>query len=605
MSTLILVHLTSVGPDKQPASVEFNPHLTVIYGASESGKSYIVEAIDYMLGATSLKPIREAEGYTHMLLGLRVSDGPSFTLCRELGGNKVQVFDGDVRRLSLTEPGKTLAVKHNPKAENNLSRYLLKLIGTDGKRILKNARRQVRTLSFRDLAHICVINDSRMADKHSPILASAQKTQETEDKSVFKLLLTGEDEPEGPVGATDVEKKIGKGKVALLDQLIVDAQSRLESASSEDDLKAQLLRLETALANESLEAGGLVDQRRGLAEHDRSLQERASEIRERSAEVRALLGRFGLLRQQYESDLDRLKMVGEAGSLLGYFFREGPCIFCGAAPEHQQPDHQRAEADQLQLAVAAETRKTSELHSDLLITLEDLEAQLSQLDGAQISLTTDINTVRQKISGLDATLAPLQESARVLLEKRTKIQSDLALHAQVQRLEDLKATLSDAPGTAAPALPGGIPAANVAEFEQTMQAILASWQIPGENRVIYDQKSAEIFVDDRPRGSRGRGMRSVIHAAFTMALARYTTEHSLSHPGFVVLDSPLLTYREPDEDFQMPWNVVEHFYRTLHDDVSAQVIVVENVDPPQDLGEQATLYPFHTIGASRMGFYPT
>ena len=603
MKTLILVHLTSLSPDKQAASVEFNPHLTVIYGASESGKSYIAEAIDFMLGATSLKSIREAEGYTHILLGLRVSDGTPITLCRELGGTNVQVFDGDVRQLPTTVPGKTLALKHNPKSENNLSRYLLKIIEVDGKRVLKNARREVRTLSFRDLAHVCIISDSRMADKHSPVLASAQKILETEDKSVFRFLLTGQDEPEGPVGATGVEKKVGKGKVDLLDQLIVDTQTRLESTSSEDDLKAQLFRLEAALADASLEAGGLVDQRSALVEHGRSLQWRASELHERSAEVRSLLGRFGLLRQQYESDIDRLKMVGEAGSLLGYFFREGPCVFCGAAPEHQHPGHQMAETDELQIAVAAETRKTSELHNDLLTTIQDLEAQLDYLEGEQDSLATEVHAVRRKVSTLDTSLAPLQQNAGGLIEKRAKVQSDLALHAQIQRLEDLKATLSNGPSVV-PALPGGLPAVSIAEFEQTMQSILTSWQVPGENHVVYNQKTAEIFVDDRPRGSRGRGMRSVIHAAFTVALARYTAARGFAHPGFVVLDSPLITYREPDEDFQMPWNVVEHFYRALLDDASAQVIVVENVDPPVDLGERATVYPFHTAGASRLGFYP-
>ncbi|WP_193097113.1 ATP-binding protein [Streptomyces sp. C8S0] len=141
--------------------MEFGPHLTVIYGASESGKSYIVEAIDYMLGATKLKPIHEAEGYTHVLLGLRPEDGDVITLCRELGGNKVDVFDTDIRTLPASAPAHRLSVKHSPKADNNLSRHLLKILGVDGRRVLKSATQgQLRTLSFRDLAHLCVISDT-------------------------------------------------------------------------------------------------------------------------------------------------------------------------------------------------------------------------------------------------------------------------------------------------------------------------------------------------------------------------------------------------------------------------------------------------------------
>ncbi|MFD7731284.1 AAA family ATPase [Kitasatospora phosalacinea] len=607
MSALTLVHLTSVGPDKPPASVEFGPHLTVIYGASESGKSYIVEAIDYMLGASQLKNIREADGYTHILLGLRTADNRVVTLARELGGaTKVDIFDADLRTMPTSTPNDQLNVKHNPRADNNLSRYLLRLLGLDGKRVLKSASQgQLRTLSFRDLAHLSVISDTKMADPRSPVLASGQNTSAPAEKSVFKLLLTGEEEPERTAGASDVDKKVGKGRLTLLDELITDAQSNLALPGDESELQSQLLRLEETLASATAANGDLVAQRFALVEHGRSLSSRTTANRERAGELRTLLGRFDLLSQQYESDLDRLRMVAEAGNLLGYFFQGGPCVFCGAAPEHQQPDHQLAETAQLHAAVATETRKTTELHADLITTMEDLEDQLSGLDEEHTALSSASGALSTQLGKLDDRLAPLHEDTKVLLATRSKIQADLALHAQIQRMENMKATMSNTTPAPESAQLDGIPSSDIADFESTVREILTAWQLPGDNRVTYDQKTAEISVDDRPRSSRGRGMRSIIHAAFTMALAKYTAGRSLPHPGFVVLDSPLLTYREPDEDdIKIPYDVVAHFYRTLHDDPSAQVIVVENVDPPRDLGDQATVYPFHIPGADRMGFYP-
>ena len=38
-------------PHKAPASLEFQSGLNVICGASDTGKSFIVEAIDFLLGA--------------------------------------------------------------------------------------------------------------------------------------------------------------------------------------------------------------------------------------------------------------------------------------------------------------------------------------------------------------------------------------------------------------------------------------------------------------------------------------------------------------------------------------------------------------------------
>ncbi len=75
MNRLTLVHLTFLGVGKPPATVEFSPGLTVIYGASERGKSYVEKSVDYMLGASELKPIPEDKGYSRILLGLRADDG--------------------------------------------------------------------------------------------------------------------------------------------------------------------------------------------------------------------------------------------------------------------------------------------------------------------------------------------------------------------------------------------------------------------------------------------------------------------------------------------------------------------------------------------------
>lgn len=93
-------------------------------------------------------------------------------------------------------------------------------------------------------------------------------------------------------------------------------------------------------------------------------------------------------------------------------------------------------------------------------------------------------------------------------------------------------------------------------------------------------------------------MRSIIHAAFSTALVHYAMPHELPHPGFVVLDSPVLTYREPDEvDIELTHNVVEHFYPGLLDEDAAQVVVVENGDPPENLGNGVTTYAFGTAGS--------
>jgi hypothetical protein len=604
VSKLTLLHLTFLGPGKAPAAVEFGRGLTVIYGASDTGKSFIVEAVDYMLGASRLKAIQEADGYTRILLGLRREDGQTITLVRAPDDYNVYVFNRDVRELTSEPPDKTLSSKHNSKSERNVSRFLLGILGADGRKILKNARHELRPLSFRDLAHLCVISETQMAAPRSPVLCSGQHAKQTEEKSVFKLLLTGEDEAEGHEGPSDVEKKVGKGKIDLLNQLIADNEGNRTLRANETELREQLARLDTSLAETSAAVGQLVTRRSALVGQHRTLEAEATDNRRRAGEVHHLLARFGLLRQQYESDLSRLQMVGEAGNMLGYF-RSGTCVFCGAEPEHQQPGHHLDETTQLQAAVAADARKTTELHTDLLSTIEDLETQLGSLNATHAATQDEGTRIDGDLADLDERLTPLHASTNELLTTRSQVERELTIYAQIQQLEDIKAGLTSSPAAPPPARPDEIPSVDLIEFERVVQQTLLAWKVPGDNRVSYDQGTAEVSVDGRARGSRGKGMRSIIHAAFSTALARHSVERGLIHPGFVVLDSPVLTYRQPNEtinDTELTPDVVEHFYRGLFNNFPSQVIVVENGDPPPDIDKYAQVYAFSTSNSDR--FFP-
>lgn len=69
------------------------------------------------------------------------------------------------------------------------------------------------------------------------------------------------------------------------------------------------------------------------------------------------------------------------------------------------------------------------------------------------------------------------------------------------------------------------------------------------------------------------------------------------------LDSPLVTYKEPDFDAdRIPPNVIDHFYRSFLA-FPGQAIVVENATPLPDVLEQARIVTFSGSGA-RPGFFP-
>jgi hypothetical protein len=83
----------------------------------------------------------------------------------------------------------------------------------------------------------------------------------------------------------------------------------------------------------------------------------------------------------------------------------------------------------------------------------------------------------------------------------------------------------------------------------------------------------------------------------------YCRDRSLPHPGFLVLDTPLLTYREPlnsrhgellpDEAEIKQTSLATHFYAHLASlKETAQIIIIENSDPPGAIRSLARIETF-------------
>jgi hypothetical protein len=194
MPWLRLRHLCFTGPEKPKAKVEFDAGLNVIYGASDTGKSFVVETIDFMLGAKGpLSDIPERVGYDRIFLGIETSEKTSFTLTRATTGGQFRTYEGLHDSVPAGAAAVVLAAAHSPKKTTNASRFLLGKVGLDGRKVRTDADNETRGVSFRDLCHVCLITETDIQKKGSPI-ETGQVVSKTVEHSVFKLLLTGVDD---------------------------------------------------------------------------------------------------------------------------------------------------------------------------------------------------------------------------------------------------------------------------------------------------------------------------------------------------------------------------------------------------------------------------
>ncbi|MDN4175876.1 hypothetical protein QWY28_23170 [Nocardioides sp. SOB77] len=247
----------------------------------------------------------------------------------------------------------------------------------------------------------------------------------------------------------------------------------------------------------------------------RTSQRTGAEARNELSDTIALRARFRLLLSQYDSDLERLSTIHEAGTLLGYF-QSGVCVFCGAEPEHQHYN-QDCEGDNTSFgeSVEAEARKTRDLRKDLLGTLDDLETRATQVRARIRALLGEDEELQGLLTQLDEQLQPQQGDLKELMSKRTEIERSLSLYEQVAHLEQMKAQVADEAKVDTAAAATGFGFAALREFSSELSRRLADWGFPEASTVRYDRNEQDIIAGDQPRSAHGKGVRAILHAAFS------------------------------------------------------------------------------------------
>lgn len=611
MLRLTLTHLTFIGTNVEPASVEFGPQLTLVRGPSDTGKSFIVDALDFMMGASALKEIPERAGYSMVLLGLELPNGDRVTLARSVSGGSFSLFLSDIRQGPLPVADETLAPRHSPSADSNISRYLLKQVDLDDKRVRKNARGETDTLSFRNLAHLCVVDETQMQSETPPAL-TGNYVSKTKEISVLKLILQAEDDSTvAAVPSAQETARVSGAKLEVIDRLIAEVEAKLTETPGAEQLRDQLARLNNSINEQNTAMSQVWTRRAEASESLRQAQQSLGAARTELAEVVALQGRFGLLRTQYESDLARLATIKEAGSLLGYF-TAGVCPFCGAEPENQHYNLEcEGDATAFSDSVEAEIQKTESLRADLLLTTEDLGHRETQVRARRQTATTLIGDWQQTLRGVEEELAPQQDDLRELVALRSGIEKSLGLYDQIADLQRMKAQIEDDAQVDGVVVSEGLNLGALREFSSELSMRLGHWGYPDAQTVRYDRAQQDIQAGDQFRSAHGKGVRAILHAAFTLGLAQYCFDRDIAHPGFVVLDSPLVTYRPPDNleneevDAALPTGIVAAFYRDVQNRFDGQVIIMENLDPTEPLDDDSVDVVFtKRSDQGRYGFFP-
>lgn len=609
-----LVHLTFTGPRVEPASVSFGPGLNVIYGPSNTGKSSILDAIDFMLGRDrALKEIPEHDSYEIIFLGIRISDGEELTLARSLKGADLRVFPGIHYSLPTDIEPRLLRLKRPTKKIESLPNFLLGKLELAHKFLRRNARDETESLTLRNFAPLFLINETSIQKETSPYI-STQFTKQTVERSLLRFLLTGVDDSALIPAEKEKQTLSRQARLNLLSELIEDQESAIFDVSNgsveRNEIEEQQSRLTATLEAESSSLQSTEAEYRTQVAARNQLRQEIDSAETRLSEIQEMTARFELLNEQYSSDISRLENIVESGSLF-VAFPSGVCPLCGAPGEAEHVDPScDGDAEAVVAAANTEIGKIETLRADLSDVLIKLRIEASELSSAVPQTRIELGLYERRIEVISPQVTEQRLRYSEVINQKSFVDRTLGLFEDLDRLESKRREIEEeAPDTDFEKEPSSsLPTKSLHDLSQAVSSLLLDWGLRAAEHVHYDKETDDFVIGGKPRTSNGKGHRALTHAAATLALLKYTEQKRLPFPGFVILDSPLLAYEEPelDQDHIADSDINLRFFKSLESWDTRQTIIIENkksIPSEYSRGEQVIQFT-KSDSSGRYGFFP-
>lgn len=590
--------LKFTGKGDKEAVLDFASGLTLVYGASNTGKSFALKSLDFMLGGQKELPnIKERAPYDKLWLDIAFSADQKFLLERALVGGSFNLHGG-------ANGARTLAPKHDANTENNISTFLLTQMRASGRKVSIDSSGTHSNLSFRDIANVVLTYEIPIQSEFSPIESGDNNTR-TRERSVLKFMLTGEDDSAVVPVIRPKDFRTGRAAKAsfiqdMIDQVNADLTADYPDPNGlteqSEKIDASLSRIENELSAARFSIGALLDEKRRLSS-------RISAAERRSTEITLSLDSFEKLEEVYASDISRLESIEEAGFLLG-LDSEADCPVCGAPPDAQVHSHGPTDIEDIRVAAEIEIQKIKQQREELIKTVKDTKVEGEKLVDVITELRRALRDVELKLEEATPDASKHQRALTEVLFVRDQVRRGLDLLAQRERYIRQKEQIeASKPPKLNDTIQRGLSTETAKEFADVVSKVLTAWGFPGQKQVVLDLSSYDLIIDGKERRNNGKGVRAITHAAFKVALMLFCRERDLPHPGFLVLDTPLLTYRDPmkkpddnltaDElelrDTDLKQRFFDHLGRLGK---KAQVMVFENVDPPVGIASYCKVEAF-------------
>ena len=561
------------GEGKKDAVVEFTDGVNVILGPSNSGKSLILECIDYCFGYVHhnakqtdyAEKIKALDGYNAVHVTVKTSEG-SFEIVRAIDNDNHVLINGA-----------TYYISTKSKSQPKLNDFLLGLLGIREPHLIrakKKASAPPNSVSFRGLLTNFYVRQGHIATERSIFYNPDDPSATITGPALFLFLLNGNncdgfkktEDPKISKARNEGEKLYIERRLSSLgprmDQLTSLRNKMALSVSFDENLDAQVEEIQKQIDTAIKESHSIMAQ----------IYEKNSKL----SEANTIEEQFRSLQTQYESDIRRMSLILESETKIKNYPGKNICPVCG------QPLQQGQHHPEYAPAIVAESKLKKEKMADLQTAQADLMQRRDKIKEEISDLESKHHIIEIR---LNQELIPKIQNLKSKIELRRKydqIVTELnVVSGQVDLLhEDLdKNQAMEKPKDEIYQIENDFNKNIIGAFGKYLRDILEQVHFPNASSAFWDMSSFDVAFGKKSKtGILGGGFCSIVNACVLIAYEQWLIDSGKYVPGCVFIDSPLTSLSE--SQYEAEKETIQHNFTEylLNGKINGQVILADHTD---------------------------
>lgn len=540
--------------------IPFHPGVNIIYGDSDTGKSSILEFINYLLGYSEIELADEVIASVYYAALDITINGIDYTIKRDIfkKSELVEVYQCSFEDCDNHYPSKySPSYSSNNNADGFFSDFLLESLNLPIVKIKKSPSKidsDMKRLGFRGLFKYCYLNQDEVGSKSFLDLGNWVKVTTNQEvfKYIFNVLDSSIAELEGEISKKAQESTKYKNKYNVVSDFLRDTdydslglidESIEEIDVNIDELKAVLEQVNSAMTADSESYKEIKSIYNELSLKDKGVLHKISSIE-------ALLDKYSRLKNDYDNDIDKIQGLKIAKERIGQARTESnSCPVCDneiksdlSAPHFQITPSVLLDDElnslikrrrNIKELIDSQSVRYKELIKEKQILQKDIIKAREMLDLESKEMISPYLTQRDTIVKEIASQTQKRESLVKNLRIRNQQEKLLKIYESLEKdivslndkLVDLKSKAPDLNGV-------------LSNLSDTFNEYLKFVNIKNRRDIRIGERSLAPVIrgKDYLKITSG-GLRTIASIGYLLSILEYSLEDDINHPSLLMIDT--------------------------------------------------------------------